>query len=451
MLASGFQLVTAPPLPFIGGFESTYLPRHDVDVFETSGHDRHWRQDLFLLRACGVSRLRYPVRWHRVEVEEGVFDWGPTDEVLHFLRTHGFTPIIDLVHHTSYPAWLRDGFADPGFGRAYRRFAEAFATRYPWIPEYTLFNEPFSTLFLCAHEGIWPPYRRGIESFASVLVNVLPAVADAAAMYRDLLPDARHVWVDACERHDGVGEAGREYARYANDRRFVVLDTMLGRLDPGADRPFVADLLRSGGEALLEVEPLEVDVVGLDYYPHCQWQFGPEGGLAPSPNPSSLCSLILEYAERYERPVALTETNVRGWPSDRATWLKYTLEQCERAVAAGVVVDGFCWFPFVDSCDWDSLLFRCEGNVDPVGVVSIGGGGARHATAMTASYSAAAHGTPSSQLEAYELQEPVRSWLAGYLDQMAHWSWSPAPAHEARSQPPPGDERFEPLRIRDAS
>ena len=440
------------PIEFIGGFESTYLPGHDTDVFETTGHDRQWRQDLFLLRACGVSRLRYPIRWHRVEGVEGEFDWSSTDEVLGFLRDHGFSPIVDLVHHTSYPAWLSEGFADARFGPAYRRFAEAFAARYPWVPEYTLFNEPFSTLFLSGHEAIWPPYHRGIGSFTALLNNVLPAITDTAAMYRDLLPGARHVWVDACERHTGVGAVGLDYAEYANDRRFAVLDAVMGRLEAGGgDRPFVSELLRVGGEPLLGLQPLDVDVLGLDYYAHCQWHFGPEGGEAPTPTPPPLSSLMIEYARRYDRPVALTETNVRGLPSDRATWLKYTLEQCERAVAAGVDVDGFCWFPFVDSCDWDSLLFRCDGNVDPVGVVSIGSGGQRQATAMTAAFSAAAHGAPSSELEAYELQEPVRSWLAGYLEQMPHWSWASVPEHEALSHPPPGDQRFEPLRIRDAS
>ena len=59
-----------------------------------------------------------------------------------------------------------------------------------------------------------------------------------------------------------------------------------------------------------------------------------------------------------------TETNVRGYPSDRATWLKYVLEQYERAAARGAELDGLCWFPFVDSCDWDSLLYECNGNLE---------------------------------------------------------------------------------------
>src|SRR4051812_13224307 len=97
-------------IELIGAFESTYLPAHDRDIMETTGHDTSWKQDLQLLAATGVKRLRYPVRWHRVEAEDGKYDWSSTDRVLHYLRDQGFEPIVDLVHHTSYPRWLSGGF-----------------------------------------------------------------------------------------------------------------------------------------------------------------------------------------------------------------------------------------------------------------------------------------------------------------------------------------------------
>jgi beta-glucosidase/6-phospho-beta-glucosidase/beta-galactosidase len=122
-------------IPFIGAFESTYQPAFDVDVLETTGHHLHWRTDLALLQAAGVSECRYPVRWHRVERDRGRFDWTGTDVVLGHLRDEGLTPIVDLVHHTSYPAWL-EAFTDPRFGPALLRYVEAFAERYPWIEGY---------------------------------------------------------------------------------------------------------------------------------------------------------------------------------------------------------------------------------------------------------------------------------------------------------------------------
>ena len=329
----------APPIEMLGSFESTYQPGHDTDVAETTGHADMWRSDLDLLRTCGIRRLRYPVRWHRIEATEGRFDWSHTDEVFDHVLQAGLAPIVDLVHHTSYPRWLTDGFADRRFARAFLRYLEAFAARYPWVAEYTVFNEPFSTLLLCGNEGVWPPYHRGPDAFIRLLRNTLPALSEGSRLFRDMLPGARHVYVDSCEQHTGDGAAGSRYAAYANDRRFFVLDALLGRVDDGTPRPFVDEVLRHGGRSLLELDPASVDVLGLDYYAHCQWHFG-ERPMVPSPHPAPLAALIECYATRYGLPCMLTETNLRGYPSDRASWLKYTLEQCELSVRAGVRARG---------------------------------------------------------------------------------------------------------------
>ena len=88
-----------------------------------------------------------------------------------------------------------------------------------------------------------------------------------------------------------------------------------------------------GGERLLGLPTGTIDVLGLDYYAHCQWNFSEQGGTAPTPTPLPLADQIQQYWERYAVPCMLTETNVRGRTSDRATWLKYVLEQCEDAQA----------------------------------------------------------------------------------------------------------------------
>jgi hypothetical protein len=439
------------PIELVGGFETTYLPAHDRDVAETTEHDRRWREDLALLQELGISQLRYPVRWHRVERTPGRFDWNETDRVFEHMRAAGLRPIVDLVHHTSYPPWLERGFADPRFRGAYLRYAEGLARRYPWIEAYTLFNEPFSTLFLAGHEGIWPPYVRGVRGFVRLMRNVLPAVSEAMSLYRALLPGARHVFIDTCERHcAGVPEA-EAYTTMANDRRFIVLDLLTGH-DLAPERPFVAELLRAGGASLLDLPPGEIDVLGLDFYAHCQWDFaGPRGGgTVPSKTPGTLASRITEYWERYRRPCMLTETNIRGYASDRASWLKYTLEQCEQARDAGVPLEGYCWFPLVDSCDWASLLYRCEGCIDPVGVFWLDDARDRRRSTMSDAFALAASGAPASALPAYEFRRPVVDWLQGFLPQMAHWDWRPAPTGEPCSNRTPEESRIE-LKICDVA
>jgi len=427
-------------IELIGAFESTYQPAFDVDVAETTGHVARWRSDLELLLACGVTRLRYPVRWHRIQAERRTFDWRATDEVFAWMRDHGMRPIADLCHHTSYPRWLKRGFLDRRFGGAYLRYVEAFATRYPWVEEYTLFNEPFTTFLLCGQMAVWPPYLHGLKGFMTLARNVLPALTEASRACRDLLPAARHFYVDTCERASAAGPEATRPAALANDRRFFLLDLFLGRA-PDADRPFVAEVLDAGGEPLFGLQPGHVDVLALDYYAHNQWQYLDEGGrgITPSPDPGSLADLICEYSERYRLPCALGETNIRGFASDRVSWLKYTLEQCEVAQARGVPIDGYCWFPFVDSCDWSSLLVRHEANVDPVGVYWLDEELNRRPSSMAEAYAMAAKGAPAAVLPAYRFQPPVAGWLAGWLPQMAHWDWRDPPPHEvvlqARADP----------------
>jgi beta-glucosidase/6-phospho-beta-glucosidase/beta-galactosidase len=314
------------------------------------------------------------------------------------------------------------------------------------VREYTIFNEPLSTLLLCGHEGVWPPYGLGMGSFVRLMQNVLPAIGAATRLLAEMLPGARHVYVDACEHHTGEGD-GSAYARYANDRRFFALDALLGRADDGSARPFLDDVVAHGGESLLRMEPGLVDVVGLDYYAHCQWHFA-DPPRVPSPRPLPLSTLIGTYATRYGRPCMLSETNIRGFPSDRATWLKYTLEQCEIAAARGAELDGYCWFPFVDSCDWDSLLFHADGNLDPVGVFTVDRERARHASPMSRAYALAAAGARAAELPAYRLREPVRSWLAGYAPQMSAWRWQDPPGGEEVAVGVPGDAEYRPLTIR---
>jgi hypothetical protein len=419
-----------PRIPFVGAFESTYLPLYDVDVAELTDHVGRWPDDLAAGLCAGVRRFRQPLRWHRIEAEPGCYDWREADAQLGRLHDTGVTAIVDLLHHSSYPRWMDDGFRDERFSPAYLRFAEAFATRYPWISDYTLFNEPLATLFLAGHEALWPPYDSGPDGFVRLATNVLPAVSAAWGCLHELLPDARHVWIDTCEAHGGVPGAPARHAALANDRRFAVLDLSLGHdLDP--ERPFLRTLVEAGGESLLGIPPLQVDVLGLDYYPHSEWWYDERWGSSPSPHPQGFAAVAQQYASRYSLPMLLAETNVRGQPSDRASWLRYMLEQYQLAREHGVPLEGFCWFPFVDSCDWDSLLARPGRRPDPVGVTSLGPGSARVRTCFTQAWEAASRGEPAERLPAYRFQPPCDEQLAGYVSQLDHWPWQEPPADDS--------------------
>ncbi len=324
--------------------------------------------------------------------------------------------------------------------------------------EYTLFNEPFATLFLAGHEAIWPPYEHGMQGFVRLLRNVLPAISEVSRSYRELLPGASHVWVDSCEGHTALDTQGEDLARLANDRRFFVLDAMLGRATD-RERPFVAEVVAAGGADLLELEPGHVDVLGIDYYAHHEWGYGkaesrlpgavgrrephPLGpghpqrdgiaGRTPSPAPQGLAALALQYSSHVGLPMILGETNMAGSPFDRATWLKHTLEQCEQARDAGAPLDGYCWFGFLDSLDWVSLLAANDGSIDPVGVIWLDENLERHESSVSRAYAAAAGGARAAELPAYRLSEQTAAWVSGLLPLMSHFDWLEPPLDEVRT------------------
>src|SRR4051812_37354852 len=103
-------------IPVIAGFESTWLPQHQVDITQMTNHQQRWRSDVDMALLAGAHTFRYPLRWHAVERDEGRLDWREADRTLGYLRDQGAEVIVDLLHHTSYPAWLTDGFRDRRFG-----------------------------------------------------------------------------------------------------------------------------------------------------------------------------------------------------------------------------------------------------------------------------------------------------------------------------------------------
>lgn len=415
-------------MEFLTGFESTYLPDHDIDVLTLTQHDRRWRDDLLLVRDAGIRRLRYPIPWHRIERTRGRYDWGWTDDVLGGLRDLGLAPIVDPIHHTSFPRWLTDGFLHPDFPATYAAFCAAFAGRYLWVRDYTVFNEPLATTMLCTEIAAWPPARPGGAAFHRMALNVARGICEATAAIAAAQPAARFIHVETAERHGALDAESGPFVEYLNQRRFLPLDLVLGRVAPG--HPLYERVRREAGADERELRwfgdhAARVDVLGLDYYAHCEHQFHRRGSVCPSQAPRGFAAIAREYWARYRRPLMLTETNIRGFVSDRITWLRYMVGQCEELADGGVPFEGFCWFPFIDSTDWDTLLNLPRGRIDPVGLYWLEEGTlARRDSELVRLYRGLARGAlRAADLPAYRFLPPVTRQLAGFHRHWAAWPW----------------------------
>jgi beta-glucosidase/6-phospho-beta-glucosidase/beta-galactosidase len=418
-------------LRFLSGFESTHIFGSGTDVLELTRHTEFVEEDLKLVRACGMDLLRYSAPWHSIEREPGVYDWSWMDRSMSSMREQGIAPILDPLHHTSFPEWLEGGFANRNFPRAYLKFCTALAERYPWVRHYTVINEPFVTTWFCGHEGTWYPFHTGANNFVPMILNVAEAISSVSRMLVKKMPDVCLVHVDAAEKHRALDGESAGHAAFHNEIRFIVPDLVLGKIDE--NHPLYGYLRHHGASekrlARLREKPARIDIMGLDYYSHCELEWCTKGRVYPNKAPEGLVPTALEYAERYRLPLMLTETNIRGYVEDRISWLKFMVEQCEeierRLKPLNLTFEGFCWYPFIDSTDWCSLVREANGNVDPQGIFYLDKDcRRRNASELSQIFTALARGEITSKdIPAYRFQAPLDHHLEAFLPMMSHWNW----------------------------
>jgi beta-glucosidase/6-phospho-beta-glucosidase/beta-galactosidase len=342
---------------------------------------------------------------------------------MEFMRSHNMAPILDPLHHTSFPAWLSDGFLHPEFPVLYVQFLRKLAQRYPWARHYTLFNEPLPTVLFCSYTGMWYPHLTSDRSFVAMLLQVGRAICLGFKALSDVIhPHLVHV--ETCEHHQAVDELSANWARFLNMRRFLVTDLILGRVSH--THPLYLYLLNNGAtEHDLDWfvgHRARIDVLGLDYYPHSEldWHCPCDKQTFHTSSridhPHGFASVAKDYITRFELPIMLAETNIVGSVAERISWLKLMEEQCERLVLSGVDLRGFCWYPSIDTTDWSNGCTKYTGQIDPQGIWSLREGSfERVDTELSDIYGRLARGEiKSSDIPTQDLGVDVRKRIYRY-------------------------------------
>jgi len=330
-----------PAFPHFGAFESTKLGDNGTDILSTTHHIQRWQYDLGLLRSASILNLRYSVPWHRIELKPGVYDFNWLDGPMWYMRDNRMSPVLDPLHHISFPDWLKGGFSNTEFPRLYERFVGAVAERYPWVDAYTIFNEPLPTTLFCSYTGWWYPFQASDHHFVAMALNVARAICRVSDRLQKLNRQVRFFHMDTCEIHRATDSLSEEWVEFANVRRFLMHDLVLGLVD--RHHP-AYEYLKTHAASDEEIQWFSdhrsrIDVLGLDYYIHSEieWYWDRELGRAniswPVRHPAGFAGTAAGYAERFGVPVMLGETNLRGTPHDRLTWLKFMEEECEKISA----------------------------------------------------------------------------------------------------------------------
>ena len=376
----------SPRLEIWGGIECSIVSIENTvrNQLQDTGHA--WRrEDIALLARLGLKTVRYPVLWEMVEAQHGRFDWQWTDERLGDLRDLGISPIAGLVHHGSGPEWT--GLADPDFAEKLAHYAGNVARRYPWIDKFTPVNEPFATARISGLYGVWEPHKRDEKACFRITVAECRAIAKAMEAIRRVTPHAKLVQTEDFGRIYSTPEL-RAQANYENERRWLSLDLLTGRVVPS--HPLYGRLLAAGIDPRHLAELAEAacapDIVGMDYYLtsdrmlddrldlHPEELVGGNGRQAyvdiaavrsdQAQEQAGLTGRIREVWERYHLPLAITELHNGCSRDEHLRWLMEGWEAGLAVREEGIDLRAITSWSLFGARDWNSMMTRNEGHYE---------------------------------------------------------------------------------------
>ena len=323
---------------FMAGFECSSHRRRDgvrLDLIRATGHDRHVFQDYRMCKKFGFSTVRDGLRWHRIEKAPGKYDWSSWLPMLEAAEEVGVQVIWDLFHYGS-PDHVDQGGED--FPQRFTDFALAAIELQQSIsdrpPVLCPLNE-INFISWAVEVGYFP--RAGPKQMGWFKRQLVRTGTTAARAIKERWPKATLVWAEPLI-HIAPHDHRRATRRAAEQNRagmFEAYDWIVGRAQP-----------ELGGD------PSFVDMIGLNYYPHNQWYW--KGPTIPMGHHEyrSLADMLLEMAERYGKPIFLSETGAEG--TGKPSWLHYVCSEVRDAMARGADIRGICWYPITAYPGWDN-------------------------------------------------------------------------------------------------
>jgi dTDP-4-dehydrorhamnose reductase len=354
--------------------------------FEETGHQQSLA-DLDRVAALGLRTLRYPVLWEAVSPDHPLKqDWRLADERLGRLKELGITPVVGLLHHGSGPRYTN--MLDPAFPEGLARHAEGVARRYPWLEMFTPVNEPLTTARFSGLYGHWYPHRCDLASFLRCLVNECLGTLLAMRAVRRIIPGARLVQTEDLGKVFSTPRLAYQ-AAYENERRWLSLDLLSGRVDSA--HPWYQTFIRHGiGEAELatflsgEAVP---DILGINYYATSERYLDEALQLYPSSfhggnareryadveavrvdlpaEQLGARARLTEAWERYRIPIAVTEVHHGSTREEQLRWLADVWQSACGLLREGVDIRAVTAWSLFGAVDWNTLLTERRGFYEP--------------------------------------------------------------------------------------
>jgi len=370
-----------------GGLECSVVRIGDAwrdQVRETGHHVRDG--DLALVRALGIRTLRFPVLWERCtpgEPQHCGWDWH--DRRMGQMIELGISPIVGLLHHGSGPQGT--DLLHPEFARGLAGHAGRVADRYPHVQWWTPVNEPLTTARFSCLYGHWYPHRQDEGAFFRAVANQCHAALLSMRAIRARIPHARFVHTEDVGHTFSTPDMQFQ-ARHENERSWLSLDLLCGRLDrahPWRDRLEKAGV---GATILDELAAGEAcpDLIGVNHYvtserflDHRQHLYPPDlqapvgytnteaaRVFLPQAAATGWAVRLQEVWRRYGLPIAVTEAHLGcSDPAEQLRWLMQAWTAAVRLRTEGVDVRAVTAWALFGLVDWDSMLREQSNHYEP--------------------------------------------------------------------------------------
>jgi dTDP-4-dehydrorhamnose reductase len=385
--------MTQVPLELWAGPECTIVrigDRWRDQVVET-GH-RVRATDVALIAGLGIKTVRYPILWESVAPDgPNTYDFAWVDERLAMFEDFGIEVIGGLLHHGSGPAYTN--LLDPDFALKFADYAARVSERYPRIRQWTPINEPLTTARFSALYGHWYPHRRDYPAFLRALVNQCDGIRRAMAAIRRVNPAATLVQTEDVGKTFSTPHLA-DQARHENERRWLSLDLLSGRVQPGhALHGFLLD----AGIGAAEIEIFgsgdgRPDLIGVNHYLTSDRFLDHRIELYPDLKPGGngrdiyvdaeaarvdesrgdfgLGARLREVWERYSIPLAITEVHHGCTREQQLRWFAEVWATAGRLRGEGVDLRAVTLWSMFGAVDWRSLITRDDGAYD-VGALDV--------------------------------------------------------------------------------
>ncbi|HYG58869.1 MAG TPA: GH1 family beta-glucosidase [Symbiobacteriaceae bacterium] len=360
-------------------------------VAVTCDHYGRWQEDVALLADLGVNVYRFSVAWPRIfPTGSGALNQKGLDfyrRLVDALREKGIQPAVTL-YHWDLPQALQDQGGWLNRDTAYR-FADYAAAMFKAlgadVPLWMTLNEPFIVVFSGHLTGEHAPGIRKPFSAMQVAHHLMLAHGEAVRAFRATAPQASRIGLtNFLWDHQSASAA-------AGDRAAAIrADGMVNRwfLDPIFKGHYPEDIWRwyksrfaapriIAGD--METISQPVDFLGVQYYSRIIHRANPwnlfsgfaqvEPSAVPTTAmgweiyPDGLFKLLVRLKKEYgDIPLIVTENGAafddtlaedgRIHDAARIEYLQRHIAAVGRALEAGVPVEGYYVWSFLDNLEW---------------------------------------------------------------------------------------------------